>query len=98
MTDFTVGRIEQLTRSHKNARPKDNNPVWVHTHRDLGIALKEIERLNRHNKKLEAVRICAEVIRDNKDADGIHIPIIGMSALEVALAGLKTTEQGENDG
>ena len=53
MTEYTVGRIEQLTRAHKSARPKHENIAWVNTHRDLGIALEEISRLSAENSLLK---------------------------------------------
>ena len=52
---YTVGRIEQLTLAHKSARPKPSNPAWVNTHRDLGVALKEIERLSSENRRLRTL-------------------------------------------
>ena len=46
MSEYTVGRIEQLSLAHKSARPKHSNPAWINTHRDLGIAREEIKRLS----------------------------------------------------
>ena len=34
--------IEQIRRAHKSARPKQSNPAWCNTHRDLGVVLVEI--------------------------------------------------------
>lgn len=68
--------LDQIKRSHKSARPKAENPAWVHTHHDLGVALKEIERLTaedaawrKFNKEAEATieRLTTEV--SGKDED-----------------------------
>ncbi len=46
--------VEQIRRSHKNARPKQSNPVAINAHLDLGVVLKENERLR---AALEAIQI-----------------------------------------
>jgi hypothetical protein len=38
-------RLTQIRRSHAAARPKHDNPAWLHTHNDLTFVLDEIERL-----------------------------------------------------
>lgn len=40
MTD----RLEQIRRSHASARPKHDNPAWLHTHNDLTIVLAELDK------------------------------------------------------
>ena len=45
--------IEQIRRSHANARPKQANPAWCNTHHDLGFVLARNELLER---VLEAAR------------------------------------------
>ncbi len=47
-----LDRITQIERAHQSARPKRSNPAWVNTHRDLGVTLKEIERLTTEGAKL----------------------------------------------
>ena len=37
--------IDQIKRAHKSAQPKRENPAWCNTHRDLGVVLDELERL-----------------------------------------------------
>lgn len=56
------GRIKQIRRAHNSARPKADNPAWCNTHRDLGVALNEIERLEaeRDKYKIEAHQLTEE--------------------------------------
>ena len=64
-----MDRIEQIRRAHKSARPKKTNPAWVNTHRDLGVALQEIERLSEKSKDCMILRAFFEAVcDDNWDA------------------------------
>jgi len=40
-------RVEQIRRAHASARPKHENPAWMNTHIDLGVALRYIDELER---------------------------------------------------
>lgn len=57
MTD--AERLEQIRRSHASARPKHDNPAWVHTHNDLTFVLEQLDsallRLSRCLNKLRAI-------------------------------------------
>ena len=55
----------------------------------IAIRADQVAELIEENKRRGCVGICAQVVRDNKDADDISIPISGMSALEIALDGLE---------
>lgn len=37
-------RIKQIRLAHKYAKPKHDNPAWMNTHHDLGIALDALEQ------------------------------------------------------
>lgn len=39
------GKLDQIARSHFSARPKHENPAWVHTHNDLGYVLSQLQYL-----------------------------------------------------
>ncbi len=43
--DKDLGRLDQIRRAHKSARPKPENPAWLNTHGDLGFALGFIDDL-----------------------------------------------------
>lgn len=60
-TEKRMTRLEQIRRSHKNARPDVvENPAWFHTHTDLSYvlaALDETQRLLReHYNKLDVCK------------------------------------------
>jgi len=86
VSEYTVGRIEQLTRAHKSARPKHENIAWVNTHRDLGIALKEIERLSSEVRNLKAAaalvlsgpQLIGDGITDNTQAFENRVQLAGL--------------------
>jgi hypothetical protein len=35
--------LEQVRRSHASARPKHDNPAWLHTHEDLTFVLAQLD-------------------------------------------------------
>jgi hypothetical protein len=40
-----MSRLEQIRRAHASARPKHDNPAWLHTHQDLTYVLSLVDRL-----------------------------------------------------
>lgn len=52
----TPERILQIRRSHENARPKDCNPAWVNTHRDLSVVLAYVDKLSAALEKIAQCR------------------------------------------
>ena len=40
-----MNELDRIRRATYNARPKDTNPAWKNTHRDLVYCLSAIERL-----------------------------------------------------
>lgn len=40
-----MNRLEQIRRAHASARPKHDNPAWMHTHNDLTYVLGLLDAL-----------------------------------------------------
>jgi hypothetical protein len=38
-----VKTLDQIRRSHASARPKHDNPAWLHTHSDLTFVLEQLD-------------------------------------------------------
>jgi hypothetical protein len=38
-------RLLQIRRSHASARPKHDNPAWLHTHNDLTFVLERYDAM-----------------------------------------------------
>ncbi len=111
MGDLTVGRItfEQVDRAHRNAKPKpESNPAWANTHRDLGWALREIERLEAEvkrgqNQNAQHVLYQSNLEKANCDLEAEverlenAIEVMG-STQERYRAALREIAEGESDG
>lgn len=37
--------LDQVRRSHASARPKHDNPAWLHTHEDLTFVLQRLDTM-----------------------------------------------------
>jgi hypothetical protein len=55
--------LNQIRRSHRNARPTHENPSWMHTHNDLSFVLAELDRVYAEH------RIMREALQEMADAD-----------------------------
>ena len=54
--------------------------------RDIRYLLAEVKRLTAENKVLKAIAICAQVVAENNSLEEMDgMPVVGMSALQVAL-------------
>jgi hypothetical protein len=91
----TQDRIEQIRRSHASARPKHDNPAWLHTHNDLTVVLESRDAL--HDALFNLVRYHEDGdYAEHMDARAKAATDGNVSALEALLAtanaALKTME------
>lgn len=43
--DKDLARLDQIRRAHHSARPKQENPAWMNSEKDIGFLLEFIDRL-----------------------------------------------------
>lgn len=58
-----MNRLEQIRRAHASARPKHDNPAWLHTHNDLTYVLGLVD-------KMQAVVNAASIFDHASEGDG----------------------------
>ena len=84
--------IEQIRRAHASAKPKPSNPAWCNAHRDLGVALEEIEHmqkvidrtaLQRLDLEAENRRLSAEVKSSFEDGWNAYADLIMEDRIEM---------------
>lgn len=87
--------LDQIRRSHASARPKHDNPAWLHTHEDLTFVLelldstqKEVTQAREYIELLEAERargdLAALLLVGNRLARGQATPAEWNEAVKAA--------------